>query len=627
MGPRGRLHIPGGALAAALGALGLLCAPSADAAFPGDDGRIVQVGLLSGSGGERIFSREEDGSGVTPLTADDGAAYSQPAYSPDGTRIAYARDGDIWAMRADGAEKTRLTTDGEGDEPAWSADGSEVFFATTIEGDSRIYKIAATGPQDSEVPAIGAGIFDSAPAVSPDGETLLFRTFDGGSQSDLLTIPVVNEGCVISGCSPFATTGSDEDHGNWAPGGASIVFDNDPGGEQNIYVDSFPPTGAMQLTTAGEETNPAFSPDGARVVYQSGSGEVRIMDADGENDATLASAGVESAREPDWGVYATLPSGGGSESGGGSGSDSGPKILLAPFEIFLGADGAGPATSASLKKGLIRLGGGVWALGVSTGGACRLTLQERPTAIRFGRAAAASGAKRKKRRAGLLKKVKLDAPRAGLHAIPLRLTAKGRRLVRRRAHRRRRGKGARRALASGAAVAARDPVTVSCQPVAYPQASWGGGTITGIGRASGGSAGAATAPPVPTPAPPVVKSTAVPVKPPPKRVPDVDLKGKSEIGSEMRLSVKNGKVTFLDATVQQRCSNGATRPFHVSIVKDIPIQNGSSLGFVQTQPYYLTISGTAAADSAQLRVASGETLPGLVSCGDVVGEGFFRLHR
>ena len=64
-----------------------------------------------------------DGSGVTALTG-DSAVEGRPAWSPDGTKIAFAstRNGnwEIYMMNADGSGVTRLTNNAWWDgEPAW----------------------------------------------------------------------------------------------------------------------------------------------------------------------------------------------------------------------------------------------------------------------------------------------------------------------------------------------------------------------------------------------------------------------------------------------------------------------------------------------------------------------------
>ncbi|MDY7077925.1 MAG: DPP IV N-terminal domain-containing protein [Chloroflexota bacterium] len=50
----------------------------------------------------------------------DEIAYA-PAWSPDGTRIAFVSSHDLYVMNADGSEQTMLTASGYS--PAWSPDG------------------------------------------------------------------------------------------------------------------------------------------------------------------------------------------------------------------------------------------------------------------------------------------------------------------------------------------------------------------------------------------------------------------------------------------------------------------------------------------------------------------------
>ena len=49
-----------------------------------------------------------------------------PAWSPDGSKLAYANNG-IWTMSADGTNQRQLTTGGAGP-PAWSDDGSKLAY-------------------------------------------------------------------------------------------------------------------------------------------------------------------------------------------------------------------------------------------------------------------------------------------------------------------------------------------------------------------------------------------------------------------------------------------------------------------------------------------------------------------
>ena len=90
----------------------------------GQGNKIAFVSERDGFGNSEIYVMDPDGSGVTRLT-DDSATDSFPAWSPDGTRIAFAsnRDGnfEIYVVNADGSGLTHLTNNPDEDlEPDWS---------------------------------------------------------------------------------------------------------------------------------------------------------------------------------------------------------------------------------------------------------------------------------------------------------------------------------------------------------------------------------------------------------------------------------------------------------------------------------------------------------------------------
>lgn len=102
--------------------------------FRGDDDGIAP------SGDEEIYVARADGSDIVALTEDD-ALDSAPAWSPDGTRIAWesSRDGpdrEIYVMDADGTDVRQLTDNALHDEgPAWSPDGRLIAFTRSTTGD------------------------------------------------------------------------------------------------------------------------------------------------------------------------------------------------------------------------------------------------------------------------------------------------------------------------------------------------------------------------------------------------------------------------------------------------------------------------------------------------------------
>ena len=67
-------------------------------------------------------------SAVGPAMAHELGTGAQPAWSPDGLRLAFVRDGDVWTIDATGGNATRLTADGVNSLPVWSPDGTRLAW-------------------------------------------------------------------------------------------------------------------------------------------------------------------------------------------------------------------------------------------------------------------------------------------------------------------------------------------------------------------------------------------------------------------------------------------------------------------------------------------------------------------
>ena len=195
-----------------------------------------------------LYGINADGTGFQRLAADTTNDI-QPAWSPDGTKIAFSTDrvaGDyeVYVMQADGTNPVRLTNSpGEDGQPAWSPDGSKLAFATTRD----------------------------APLDSLHPEIYVMSAVDGSGPVNLTR-----------------NTAADIEPA-WSPDGAKIAFASDRSGQFEIWVMNANGTSPARLTHGSAPAEfPAWSPDGTKIAYDS-DGHIWIMYADGSQPTQVTS--------------------------------------------------------------------------------------------------------------------------------------------------------------------------------------------------------------------------------------------------------------------------------------------------------------------------------------------------
>ena len=238
-----------------------------------------------------------------PLTHDShGLGSALPAWSPDGSRIAYfggePDHGDIFVMNADGSNPHRLT---EGDDDdwgaAWSPDGDELSFVSDRGGSWAVWVMSADGSNPRSLTEPGGDV--AWPTWMPDGKHILFGRVEGeGWDIHLVTADGAGERVVVG-------TSADERRPAIAPDGQKLYFisESSPNAQADIY--SLPIDDAGNVPGDAERVNVtassgleeggrhgiAVSPDGRMLAY---SGTPNLPRSDLMLDFTpdLGAAGV-----------------------------------------------------------------------------------------------------------------------------------------------------------------------------------------------------------------------------------------------------------------------------------------------------------------------------------------------
>ena len=186
------------------------------------DGRRIAF-VSKRDGVSHVYVMQEDGTAVRRLT-DARAEDAGPTWSPDGRRIAFAREGSLFVVAASGGRARRLGSAlaGRVADPAWSPDGESIAFAYRPDDSvhEEIWVARADGGHPRRVSKLQA--LSGSPSWSPDSRRLAF-----GSNAQAGHFEIYSLATDGSGLRRETRSSIDTIEPAWAPDGQEIAFSRD----------------------------------------------------------------------------------------------------------------------------------------------------------------------------------------------------------------------------------------------------------------------------------------------------------------------------------------------------------------------------------------------------------------
>jgi fimbrial isopeptide formation D2 family protein len=223
---------------------------------------------------------------------------SAPAWSPDGTKIAYGKRNygtygdEIYVANADGTGSVKVAGNvfSGNSRIAWSPDGLKLAFIGT---GTSVHIVNADGTGLSRIPGIPQAANDLS--WSPDGSKFAYS-----NNSDISTIDIATaDKTLITHTRPSINGEPGRSIlPRWSPDGTRIIFGVETNNYKNIFVANADGTGMAPLITLHQSMQPGWSPDGTKVTFIA-LNSLYVANADGTGATQITNNSFYNFK-PDW---------------------------------------------------------------------------------------------------------------------------------------------------------------------------------------------------------------------------------------------------------------------------------------------------------------------------------------
>ena len=215
-------------------------------------------------------------------TVGQPGVYAQPAFSPDGTRIAVIQAGDVWVFDVASGSSTQITAtpDPEGG-PVWSADGSQIAYRRTGATPGFVYRKASNGTgSEEQIGQLPGTLTD----WSKDGRFILgsYDASQTATRGDVFLLPLAGPVRLVA----LLATSAIENGGHFSFDGGLIAYRSDESGSGEIYIRPFngiaagvPSVGDATKVSNNRGTllSPRWRNDDREIYYLSADGDMMAV--------------------------------------------------------------------------------------------------------------------------------------------------------------------------------------------------------------------------------------------------------------------------------------------------------------------------------------------------------------
>jgi serine/threonine protein kinase len=221
-----------------------------------------------------------DRSGKQLETVGPIGSYLRARLSPDQKRIAVARRDpgagvfDIYVYDTARGSSSRVTSSNSDVESlAWSPDGNYIVWSSREVTKSKMYRKLASGAGEVEVIAESKNPL-AVTDWSKDGKFILYTDFDPTTNQNVWVLPLEGER------KPYVyfQTPTEDASGMFSPDGRFIAYRSRESGVNEVYVQTFPPSGVKLLVSTNGGTNPVWAPSGKELFFIAPDGKLMLVE-------------------------------------------------------------------------------------------------------------------------------------------------------------------------------------------------------------------------------------------------------------------------------------------------------------------------------------------------------------